>query len=286
MDNLDFDKTLDVCLDRINRGETIELCLAKYPEHAVDLKPLLETAAGFRQANSITVSDDARRRARKLLFDAVERHHQPSFWAWIAARAPGWGTAISILLLAAIGLLNLHTVAPSLGSIPIVVATTPTPIIIGGVPQPVSSNFRFMVSDAPNDIGDFTSLIVTVDHVMLLKKGNGDTLITFTPEVKDFDLVKLPGSVTQQLWQGNVPEGEYTHVDIYISHVTGTLKNGKTASVKLPGDTLQISVPFIVGTDKVTTFTFDITVNKTGEGAGKYILKPQADTSGAHYSQK
>ncbi len=275
----DFNKILDECLDRIKRGESIESCLAKYPELASDLKPMLESAAGFHRVAAITVSEDARRRARKRLFDAIEAHQKPSFWAKFFAKAPAWGTAVSILLVLAVGFFGLNAATPS--TIPTIVATIPAPVIINGVPQPGISNFRFLVSDAPNDIGDFSTLVVTVDHITLLDKAGGDTLITFTPTVTDFDLVKLPGALTQQLWQGNVPDGQYTRVEIYISKIVGTLKNGQTADVKLPSDKLQISIPFVVGADKLTSFTFDITANKTGQG--KYILKPQAGDSGATY---
>ncbi len=278
----DFNQILDECLDRINDGNAIESCLAQHPDHAAELKPLLESAAGFNRVASITVSDDARRRARKRLLDAIEQRQKPSFWAWIAAKAPAWGTAVSVFLLVALGFLNLNTAAP--GSIPTIVATAPVPVIVDGVPQPVSSNFRFMVSDAPNDIGDFTSLMVTVDRVELLKKGgDGDARVTFTPVVSDFDLTKLLGAASQELWQGNVPEGEYTRVEVFTSAVKGTLTTGETIDIKLPSDKLQISMPFVVGADKVTSFTFDITVNQTGQGSGKYILKPQAGESGASY---
>ena len=47
-----FDKVLDECVDRINRGETLDECLAAYPEHAAELKPLLEAAFGIRDATA------------------------------------------------------------------------------------------------------------------------------------------------------------------------------------------------------------------------------------------
>lgn len=275
----DLNKILDECLDRINRGETIETCLSQNSEIAAELKPMLESAAGLHRIATISVSDDARRRARRRLLDAIEQRRKPSFWSWVSARTPAWGTAVSILLLLVVGLLGLNTATP--GTIPTVVATVPEPVIINGVLQPGISNFRFLVSDAPNDIGDFSSLVVTVDHVAMLNTEGSNTLVTFTPEVKEFDLVKLPGDLTQQLWQGNVPDGQYTRVEIYVSQIVGTLKDGQTADVKLPSDKLQISIPFVVGGDKVTSFTFDITANKTGQG--KYILKPQGGDSGATY---
>ena len=277
MNTTDFNKILDLCLDRVARGETVESCMREYPEYAAELKPQLETLAGISRATRFTPSSDARREARKRFYDAVQQHQKPSFWARLSTAAPAWGTAVSIILVLAVGLIGLNTAVP--GNIPIIVATVPAPIIINGVPQPGISNFRFLVSDAPNDISDFTSLIVTVDRVALLKTEGGSTLVTFTPEIKDFDLVKLPGDLTQQLWQGNVPLGQYTRAEIYVTKIVGILKDSQTAEVKLPSDRLLISIPFVVSADKVTSFTFDITANKTGQR--KYILKPQAADSGA-----
>lgn len=281
---MDFNEILDLCIDRMARGATIESCLADYPEYAGELKPALSTAAGVNQLASIKISDDARRRARNRLYDAIEKQWNPSFWAQFASRAPAWGTAVSVVMLLVVGLLGLNTAAP--GTIPTVVATVPAPIIPNGGPPPGSTNFSFLVSDAPNDIADFSSLVVTVDHVALFKADGGGALVIFTPEVKTFDLVKLPGDITQQLWQGHVPEGQYTKIEIYVSQIVGTLKDGKTAEVKLPSDKLQIAIPFVVGADKTTAFTFDITANRTGQGSGKYILNPQAGNSGASYQPK
>ncbi|APV44843.1 hypothetical protein Dform_01521 [Dehalogenimonas formicexedens] len=278
MKTMDFNTVLDQCVDRLSRGATLESCLADYPEYSAELKPALEAAAGLSLVTRIKVPDASRREARKRLLEALDKRRKTSFWAWIAAKAPAWGTVVSIFLVVVIGLVGLNTAAP--GSIPTIVATNPA-----GTPS-ASNNFRFLVSDAPNDIADFTSLVVTVDHVALLKTSGGDAWVTFTPEVADFDLVQLPGDITQQLWQGVVPDGQYTKVEIYVKNIAGTLKDGQTAEVKLPSGKLQVSLPFVVGSDKVTSFTFDITANKTGQGSGKYILNPQAGQSGAVYEPK
>ena len=39
--NKDFDKILDECIDRLNRGESLESCLADYPDYSKELKGLL-----------------------------------------------------------------------------------------------------------------------------------------------------------------------------------------------------------------------------------------------------
>jgi len=39
--NKRFDEILDECISRINSGGRLEHCLAKYPDHAEELEPLL-----------------------------------------------------------------------------------------------------------------------------------------------------------------------------------------------------------------------------------------------------
>jgi hypothetical protein len=43
-----FETVLDECLDRVQAGASIEACLARYPEHAETLRPLLRLAAAVR----------------------------------------------------------------------------------------------------------------------------------------------------------------------------------------------------------------------------------------------
>lgn len=47
---MDFEQILEECLERLAGGETAETCLAKYPQHAAELRPLL-TAAEKMGAN-------------------------------------------------------------------------------------------------------------------------------------------------------------------------------------------------------------------------------------------
>ncbi|WP_353715093.1 DUF4382 domain-containing protein [Dehalogenimonas sp. 4OHTPN] len=271
----DFNTILDECLDRVTRGEGIETCIADYPEQAAELRPLVEAAARL-QSSQFTPSANAKRQARLRFHEALDHRRRKLFWT----RVPAWAAAAAgVVLLAVIGLAGLNVINPPGDGLPTIVVSTPA--------SGDAVNFRFLVSDAPNDIGDFSSLVVTVDRVALLKKGgDGESWVTFTPEVKEFDLTQLIGAASQQLWQGQVPEGEYAKVELIASGLRGTLKSGETIDIKLPSNKLQIGIPFTVGADTVTSFTFDITVNKTGQGSGKYILSPQAAESGAAYEKK
>ena len=60
----EFDNILDECLERVLiKGETVEQCLAQYPEHAAELEPLLRTALETKEAVAIKPRPEFRERA-------------------------------------------------------------------------------------------------------------------------------------------------------------------------------------------------------------------------------
>lgn len=270
----DFERILDVCIDRINRGESIESCLKDYPEIANDLSPLLRSMFLTKNAFDFSPAADAKRQARQHLFTALEKQATtPAPW-WLL-RPALWVSLVSVIVIIVAGYFALRaTVFPV--QTPRVNITSPSP----------TGNFAFLVSDDVNALADFSDLFVTVDNISLLQTGNATKWVDFAPETSQFDLTLLPGDKTQQLWRGNVPEGNYSQVVISVSEVHGTLKaTGETISIKLPSDKLKLSQGFTVSNDSVTSFVYDLTVIHTGNGKnGKYILKPQAASSGASQS--
>jgi len=60
----EFADILNDCLERLSRGEPIEQCLARYPDRAAELEPLLRTVRAAREAAAISPSADFRARAR------------------------------------------------------------------------------------------------------------------------------------------------------------------------------------------------------------------------------
>lgn len=261
----DFDRVLDECIDRLNRGEGLADCLSDYPSYAERLKQLLQSMPGFQKAYSFTPSADARRAARQKFQAALEQRRRitpmSSFFRFIP-RPVIWAT-VAVLALA----IGIWGIRPALNHPQLV----PSP---GG-------NFAFFISDAPNDIVDFVSLNVTISSIGLQTAGDSEKWIEFDPEIKTVDLTRLQGEQSQEIWRGNVPAGQYSQVFIYVSRVEGELRQtGKTIQVKLPSSKLQISNPFEVTPGTVTRFTFDVTVVATGNN-GKYILKPQISGSGA-----
>ncbi|MEE9505850.1 MAG: DUF4382 domain-containing protein, partial [Thermoplasmata archaeon] len=155
-----------------------------------------------------------------------------------------------------------------------------TPIVPGPQPNP-EGNFAFLISDEVNAIGDFQSLEVTISKIGLLLGGNESQWIEIDPEVETVDLTLLPGEKAQEIWRGNITQGQYTELFIYVENVKGVLLDGNTTTdVQLPSNKLRMSKPFSVTSDAVTSFIYDITVVEAGK-SGKYILKPQIGESGA-----
>ncbi len=268
-----FDEILDECIDRINGGEELEACFTRYPEHAKQLEPLLRAMSQTKMAYSFSPSVDAKRAARQHFYAALDKRRQPSFWQKILARRVAWAALVSVLVLVTAGYIALKT--------SVFVADAP---LLATPASSADGNFVFLVSDEVNAIADFSSLNVTIEKVELFHTGNSTQRVEFTPEVKDFDLTLLPGEKTQELWRGNIPEGEYSKVVIYVSRVYGVLKaTGEVLDIKLPSNKLQISKVFQISAGNITSFTYDLTVVKTGNArnGGKYILKPQAGESGA-----
>jgi hypothetical protein len=105
--NSQLDNILDDCLERLLvKGESIEECLADYPEQADELKPLLQTAVVTRKALDIEPRPEFRARARYQLHAALKeaayKQSRPFF-----ARQFRWATVVSatlILLLAGGGI--------------------------------------------------------------------------------------------------------------------------------------------------------------------------------------
>ena len=182
-----------------------------------------------------------------------------------------------MLIVALIGYFGLRPVLFPPGTIP-----EAGPGQVAPSPQPgPEGNFVFLISDDVNAIEDFQSLNISIVKIGLQLEGEASQWIELDPEVEAVDLTLLPGDKAQEIWRGNVPEGQYTKVFIHVTSVQGVLKEtGQTVEVKLPSQKLQISKPFDVSADTVTNFVYDVTVVEAGK-SGQYILKPQVGQSGA-----
>lgn len=104
-----LEKALASCLERVEHGESLESCLARYPEMASDLGPLLRTAILVRQTSRATPRQEFRAAGRRRLMvsaRAAPARARPWWrvnlnvlgWRWAAVTASllvvllGWGT--------------------------------------------------------------------------------------------------------------------------------------------------------------------------------------------------
>jgi len=143
-------------------------------------------------------------------------------------------------------------------------------------------NFLLLISDEPNDIGDFSQLWVTISGVGFVL-GDDEGIIEQMFGPVDVDLVGLTGEAAVAVWAGYVPEGDYTKVFLYVDEVWGLPLDAEgeedAFEVKLPSNKLQIQMPLVVDGEEPTDFVFDISIHQAGN-SGKYILKPQLTESG------
>jgi len=113
MDDADI---LNECLEAIARGETEESCLARYPEQAIALQPLLQTAVAARMACNVAPDPAYRARARYEFRCAVAevctKSTQRGFlWSW------RWSTAMP-LAAALVMMLSGGVLAASTNALP------------------------------------------------------------------------------------------------------------------------------------------------------------------------
>jgi hypothetical protein len=84
--NNDLETILDVCLNQIEDGESsIDECLARYPEHAARLQPLLSAATKLARGREVVPSPHYKTRSRSQLNIYMQQNPQrkrvsPVFW--------------------------------------------------------------------------------------------------------------------------------------------------------------------------------------------------------------
>jgi len=112
----EFDNILDECLERVLvKGETIDQCLAEYPEYAAELEPLLQTALVSKEALAIKPRPEFRERAGyqfQAALREMESRKSRGFFRW----QPRWATAVVVVI--ALLLASSGTVAAAGDSLP------------------------------------------------------------------------------------------------------------------------------------------------------------------------
>jgi hypothetical protein len=98
--NNDLETILDICLYQIEEGvANVDECLARYPEHASQLRPLLHAAAKLSRARDVVPDPGYRTRARSQLNIYMQQHPQrkrvsPVLWRF----AIGFATVMMLFL--------------------------------------------------------------------------------------------------------------------------------------------------------------------------------------------
>ena len=172
------------------------------------------------------------------------------------------------------------------------------------------------ITDQPNDIGDFESLVVTIEGIWVkpddaddgdaseeeedadgdtdadgeededadVDQGSGRRYIEFE-EPQEADLVGLQGDETQLIDETELETGEYGFLQLDVSETTGTLEDGDEAVVETPGNApLQFQQAFEIRAEERTRFIADFAPFR--RGTGEYLIRPVASGTRVLYGDE
>ncbi len=95
MANKEFENLLDVCLERLLSGESVEQCIEQFPEQARELRPLLELASMIKATSAIQPSQEFRAKARFELQSVLKGKYKDRS---TLTRMPRWVTVSSLIM--------------------------------------------------------------------------------------------------------------------------------------------------------------------------------------------
>lgn len=129
------------------------------------------------------------------------------------------------------------------------------------------------VSDQPGDIGDFETLLIQINGILVKPEDAELEEIDADAEV---DLTELVGDASELVAEEDLETGTYEFLQLEAEATEATLTDGGSATVDLPGDApLKFEAEFEIRGDETTTFIADFTPVKQGE-TGQYTLQPVA----------
>ncbi|NHX37676.1 MULTISPECIES: DUF4382 domain-containing protein [Halolamina] len=171
------------------------------------------------------------------------------------------------------------------------------------------------VKDAPGDIDDFETCVVTIQGFWV-KESDGTETEESTDEstetaegteeveqqdeedvdrsdertyyeydeAQEADLVQLQDGETALVDERELETDTYAYLQLDVSGVDATLSDGSDADVGTPGEApLQFKEQFEIRENQRTTFTADFTPVKRGQ-TGSYLLQPVASGTEVSYS--
>ncbi len=117
---IDLAERLDACLSLIEAGLSVDECLARYPDAADELRPLLSASAAVKTALATELPLSARLRVTNRVMSAWdERASRPARRWWsisLPSLAPKWAAVAASLAIVLVG--GTGTVSASASSIP------------------------------------------------------------------------------------------------------------------------------------------------------------------------
>jgi hypothetical protein len=131
---------LDDCLQRLQAGEALASCLARYPDQATGLRPMLAAAVRVQGLAGVRLSNGQRLRARVTLRETLAQRTAPRPWfAWLtdAGRQHGFAMAavLVVILFLALAVNGVAASLPGQPAYPLRVAIERAPVILQTTPS-------------------------------------------------------------------------------------------------------------------------------------------------------
>lgn len=97
---MDLPTILDDCLQRLQNGESIGECLARYPEQAANLAPMLTAATQLQTLAGFSLNEAQRLQGKVALRETLAKPAGTSLWSgWRSLRGSVLAGAVAVLLL-------------------------------------------------------------------------------------------------------------------------------------------------------------------------------------------
>lgn len=109
----DLELILDECLTQLVSGaSSLDEILARYPEHATQLKPLLQTAVQFESTQSLKPSPVFKARARGQLTNYMKAHPRRQSWMMMPIGRVAMSAAVLVIALFITGTVFAQSALP------------------------------------------------------------------------------------------------------------------------------------------------------------------------------
>ncbi len=132
----------------------------------------------------------------------------------------------------------------------------------------------FGIKDAAANMGNISSVIVTVNNVQVHSQTEG--WVTLSSQTKQYDLLALKQSgKIEVLADTNVAAGTYDQIRLQITKIV-VVENGTQKEAKLPSGDLKIMGDVVVKENATATAVFDFMTDESLHltGQGKFIFTP------------